>query len=120
MSSIIHKKVYLEFIKLLTDFETQLNSSDKSINQESWSNVQQFFQQKLLPLTDDELTELTVQQWRSLQTEIQREFRLLNTDILFLGASRQAATKELRLKSISDRIMRLIKYVNRAKELVAD
>ncbi len=102
MSSIIHKKVYQEFVKLLKDFEEQLNSSNKSPSQESWSNIQQFFQQKLLPLRDDELTESTIQQWRSLQTEIQREFRLLNTDILFLAASRQAATKELRLKSISD------------------
>ncbi len=51
-----------------------------------------------------------MQQWRSLQTEIQREFRLLNTDILFLGAARQTKTRELRLKSIGDRIMRLDKY----------
>ncbi len=118
MSSIIHKKAYQEFLNLLEDFQRQLNSSDKTIPQEIWYNLQQFFQQKLFPLTDDNLDQSIIQQWRSLQTEIQREFRLLNTDMLFLGASRQTKTKEVRLQSIRDRITRLVKFATMAKNLI--
>ena len=118
MSSIIHKKVYLQFLNLLKDFREQLNGSDQSITQTSWYNLQQFSQEKLLSLTEDSLAESRVQQWRSLQTEIQRELRLLNTDILFLAAARQTKTKELKLQSISDRLTRLIQFSNVAKNLM--
>ena len=118
MSSIIHKKVYLEFLNLLEDFQEQLKSSDQSIIQTSWYSLQQFAQEKLLSLTEDGLAESRVQQWRSLQTEIQRELRLLNTDILFLAAARQPKTKELKLQSIGDRLTRLIQFSNMAKDLL--
>lgn len=118
MLSIIHKKVYLEFLNLLEDFQEQLNGSDQSIAQRGWYNLQQFSQEKLLPLTEDGLAESIVQQWRSLQTEIQRELRLLNTDILFLAAARQTKTKELKLQSISDRLTKLSRFSNIAKDLI--
>ena len=117
MSSIIHKKVYREFLSLLKEFQQQLNGSDKSSPPASWNNVQQFSEQTLFSLTEDDLEEAIIQQWRSLQTEIQREFRLLNTDILFLAASRQSKTKELRLQSIGDRLTRLIRFSNMAQDL---
>ena len=119
MSSIIHKKAYQEFLNLLQEFQEQLNSSDKSILQESWPNLQQFCQQKIFTLTEDDLEESIIQQWRSLQTEIQREFRLLNTDILFLGAARQTKTTEVRLKSMGDRVTRLVKFSLMAKDLIS-
>ena len=118
MSSIIHKKAYQEFLNLLEELSSQLNSSDKTISQGIWHNLQEFSQQKLFSLTGDDLDESIVQQWRSLQTEIQREFRLLNTDMLFLGASRQTKTKEVRLQSIRDRITRLVKFTNMEIELI--
>ena len=119
MSSIIHKKAYREFLNLLEEFQRQLNSSDKTIPQEIWDNLQQFCQQKLFTLTGDNLDQSIIQQWRSLQTELQREFRLLNTDILFFAASRQTKTKEVRLKSIGDRVTRLAQFSTMAKDLIS-
>ena len=121
MSSIIHKKVYLEFLNLLEEFNQELNRFDKPIIQESesWCNLQKFCQEQLFPLTENDLEESIIQQWRSLQIEIQREFRLLNTDILFLGASRQTKTKEVRLQSIGDRVTRLVQFSTMAKNLVS-
>ena len=118
MSSIIHKKAYQEFLNLLKEFKYQLNCSEEQIPQGSWHNLQQFCQQKIFTLTDDDLDESIIQQWRSLQTEIQREFRLLNTDILFFAASRQTKTKEVRLKSIRDRVTRLAQFSTMTKDLI--
>ena len=118
MSLIIHKKVYQEFLNLLEEFQQELNSSYTIISQESWYKLQQFCQEKIFTLTDDDLDDSLVKQWRSLQVEIQREFRLLNTDILFFGTSRQTKTKEARLKSISDRITRLVKFSQMVQELL--
>ena len=118
MSSIIHKKAYQEFLNLLKEFQDQLKVSDKTIFQKSWHDLQQFCQQKIFILTSDDLDESIIQQWRSLQTEIQREFRLLNTDMLFLAASRHTKTKEIRLKSIRDRVTRLTQFSTMAKDLI--
>ena len=118
MSSIIHKKAYQEFLNLLGEFQNQVNIATKDVLKDSWQNLQDFSQQKLFTLTDDNLDESVVQQWRSLQTEIQREFRLLNTDILFLGASRKAQTTEVRLQSIRDRITRLTQFSQMVQDLI--
>ncbi len=118
MLSTIHKKAYQEFLNLLQEFIGKLNGSDKTIFQKSWHDLQQFCQQKIFTLTDDGLDESIIQQWQSLQTEIQREFRLLNTDMLFLAASRQTKTKEVRFKSIRDRITKLAQFANMAKDLI--
>ena len=118
MSSIIHKKAYQEFLNLLQEFLYQLNRSNKKIFQKSWHDLQQFCQQKIFTLTSDDLDESIIQQWRSLQTEIQREFRLLNTDMSFFAASRQTKTKEIRLKSIRDRVTRLAQFSTMAKDLI--
>ncbi len=49
MSSIIHKKVYREFLKLLEEFQKQLNSSDKPISQEVWSDYNNFRNKNFSP-----------------------------------------------------------------------
>lgn len=118
MLSIIHKKAYQEFLNLLQEFLDKLKGSDKTIFQKSWHDLQQFCHQKIFTLTGDDLDESIIQQWRSLQTEIQREFRLLNTDMSFFAASRQTKTKEIRLKSIRDRVNRLAQFSTMAKDLI--
>lgn len=47
---------------------------------------------------------------RSCQTEINKEFRLLKTDLAFLQAARQAQTQAQRGHQIRDRLQRLIDY----------
>jgi len=118
MSLIIHKKAYQKFQILLKEFKNQVFVSTKPVFQDSWRNLQEFGQQEIFMLTGDDFDTSVVQQWRSLQTEIQREFRLLNTDVLFLGASRTAQTKEVRLKSIGDRITRLTQFSQMVQDLI--
>jgi hypothetical protein len=66
--------------------------------------LQQFFQEQIVPLDSDEWHE------RSYRTEISKQLRLLDIDILFLQGAKQQSTVETRLKGISDRISILAGY----------
>jgi hypothetical protein len=66
--------------------------------------LQQFFQEQIVPLDSDEWHE------RSYRTEVSKQLRLLDIDILFLQGAKQQSTVETRLKGISDRISILTGY----------
>ncbi|MDJ0576932.1 MAG: heterocyst frequency control protein PatD [Xenococcaceae cyanobacterium MO_234.B1] len=134
MLSLAHKKAYQEFLNLLNHWQNYgvnpdgeagrgnlpiCNHPVDKVNEitKQFPDLQQWFQQEILTLTDEELDTTVISLWRSLQTEIQREFRLLSTDMLFLASSRQASTRESRLKTIGDRITRLIAYCQKILEL---
>jgi hypothetical protein len=109
-----HKKAYQELLTLLRNFEKSIFVEDIAafinIVPKEFQKLQQFFQEQILSLTSEVLDRDISPRWQSWQTEMQREFRLLNTDILFLGSSRQLSTQEVRLKSIRDRFLKLIAY----------
>ncbi len=134
MLSLLHKKAYQQFITLLYGWQKIFVSHDSKASaanftisnhqvdqvveiKQKFADLQQFFPQEIMILTEEELDSKVVATWRSLQTEIQREFRLLSTDILFLASSRQASTKETRLKLINERITRLITYSQKILDL---
>ena len=134
MLSLLHKKAYQEFITLLYDWQKNLVSHDSKASEANLSiskhhveqvvemkqkfpDLQQFFQQEIMILTEAELDSKVTGLWRSLHTEIQREFRLLSTDILFLASSRQASTRETRLKLINERITKLIAYCQKILDI---
>ena len=114
MLLIIHRKAYQDFLNLLYELEKQSQSSALATitadNQVIWLDLKQVFQKSIIPLTDEDLAPEVASRWRSLQSEIQREFRLLNTDWLFLISSRQPATQEARKKTFITRLSKLIKY----------
>jgi hypothetical protein len=66
--------------------------------------LQQFFQEEIVPLANDESRE------RMFRTEISKQLRLLEVDVGFLAGASQPATIESRLKTICDRILTLIRY----------
>lgn len=114
MLSIIHKKAYEDLLLLLVQLESCCQSAattkETARLKEIWANLSQFFQQQIIPLTDEDLEGEVASRWISLQTEIQREFRLLNTDWLFWISARQPTTKEARAKTILNRLRKLISY----------
>jgi hypothetical protein len=110
MLLIIHKKAYQDCLNLLVQLENYYQNPKKDRNEELWTNLNQFFQQQIIPLTDEDLEGETASRWISLQTEIQREFRLLKTDWLFWVSARQPVTKEARAKSVLERLRKLISY----------
>ncbi|KZL47790.1 MULTISPECIES: heterocyst frequency control protein PatD [Cyanophyceae] len=66
--------------------------------------LQQVFRQEIVPLPDGS------SRVQSYRTEISKQMRLLEIDVMFLQGSRQAATAEARLKTIGDRLSTLIQY----------
>ena len=114
MSSIIHKKAYQDFSIALNDFKGHFQHRDRTVDNgeitATWTNLKQMFQERIIPLTDEELEGEVANRWISLQTEIQREFRLLNTDWLFWISARQQSTKQAREQAVAERLSKLISY----------
>jgi hypothetical protein len=66
--------------------------------------LKQLFGQEIAPLMEDD--------WRiqSYKTEISKQLRLLEVDVMFLQGARQPTTAQTRLNVISDRLNTLIQY----------
>ena len=109
-----HSQAYQEFLTLLeklnNDFFSVEEETDVKSLPKQFQTVKAFFQQQIVGLTAPKLDEAIATRWQSLQTELYREFRLLDTDILFLISSRQTETRSQRLKSVRDRLERIVGY----------
>ncbi len=78
--------------------------------QNKFQDLQQLFQSQIISLSADDLDSDDISRWQSFQTEIYKQMRLLQTDIMLLQASRNPATFRSRQTSVSDRINTLIQY----------
>lgn len=81
-----------------------------AILRDQFQDVQQLFQSQIAMLSADEVEADYASRWQSLQTEIYKQMRLLETDLMLLQASRSSATSRLRRANVSDRIKTLIQY----------
>jgi hypothetical protein len=79
--------------------------------QEKFQTAQRY-QQLLTDLDLEGLNPAVMAKVRSYQTEINKQLRLLGTDVMFLRTARQAATLSQRQTQMSDRIDTLIRYCN--------
>lgn len=73
-------------------------------------NLLRLWQTRLANTTGEHLPTILENQWRSLHTEIHRELRLLNIDLMFLGRSRQPTDKQ---NAVGDRLNRLNQYCDK-------
>lgn len=80
---------------------TQLNAPEL---RRRLASLQEFFGQQIVPLTD---VDSRVQSYR---TEISKQLRLLEIDIMFFQGARQVSTAQTRLQTIGDRLTTLIGY----------
>jgi hypothetical protein len=67
-------------------------------------DLRQFFLQEIAPFTD-----LNSRQ-QSYQTEISKQLRLLEVDVIFLESAKKSTTIQVRLKTIEERLNTLIRY----------
>ena len=114
MLSIIHKKAYQDFLNLLVRLQNDCQISDSSASTTNkdaiWQELKQIFQQRIITLTDEALEAEVASRWVSLQTEIQRGFRLLQTEWIFCQAARQPATLTAKEASVREQLQKLINY----------
>lgn len=107
-----HRQPYQEFQQAL---EQMLHSAvaidlEKVILRDKFQDLQQLFKHQIAHLSADDLIDESASRWQSLQTEIYKQMRLLETDVMLLQAARSSATRETRITGISDRIKILIQY----------
>ncbi|MCG6136015.1 MAG: heterocyst frequency control protein PatD [Nostoc sp. LLA-1] len=100
------REKYQELATLLE--QLRCNTSDPQINssdlRKGVSFLQQVFQQQIVPLADGN------SRVQSYRTEISKQLRLLEIDIMFFQGSRQVSTAQGRLQTIGDRLTTLIQY----------
>ncbi len=87
---------------------------DRPINKQSLLQVSQqlaaLWQTELVHWEGQGLSSEQYGRWRSLHTEIHRELRLLNVDLLFLQSSRSLAGVQQKQQQIGDRLRKLLQY----------
>jgi hypothetical protein len=114
MFSKIHDRAYQEFLTLLKNFPNSSLDKDFIINTTIWNErfaeLKTLIDKTIIPITQAALNSHIESPWQSISIEIDREFRLLGTDILFLNSARQSTTKLARAKTIDNRIEKLIFY----------
>ncbi|MGF1542497.1 MAG: heterocyst frequency control protein PatD [Pleurocapsa sp.] len=111
MLSESHNRAYQEFSILLKKFKNDCSDLNQtSTIKGKFQHLQVYFQEDILPLTDEELDREIAPRWRAVQTEIMREFRLLSTDILFLTSSAKTEMIAKRGQSVRERIDQLNSY----------
>ncbi|PSB11889.1 hypothetical protein C7B62_04000 [Pleurocapsa sp. CCALA 161] len=114
MLSTSHNRAYQDFLTLLTKFVEKLakqeQESPQSEIEQNFHELSSWFAENVAQLSSQDLPPAIASRWQGVQTEILREFKLLSTDILFLAASRQQTTQLKRLKSINERLTKLISY----------
>ena len=103
---------YQEFQQALEQLHKCVTVTDLHLPalRDNLQDVQQLFQNQIASLNTDDVAPDYASRWQSFQTEIYKQMRLLETDMMLLQASRSSATSLTRQTSMSDRIHTLIQY----------
>ncbi len=105
---------YQRFLAKLEELQKEVLAKDQDLIRLKtfYDQAQEIFQNQILNVTLDELDCNAIPLVQSAETEIYKNLRLLGTELLFLGSSRQAGTTQQRLEKVQGIIERLINYAN--------
>mgnify|MGYP005840093395 CR=1 FL=1 len=106
------RECYQAFQNALEKLHQTVAASDLQVatRRDRFQDVQQLFQSQIASLSADDVSPDYASRWQSIQTEIYKQMRLLETDLMLLQASRSSATSRSRASTVGDRINTLIKY----------
>lgn len=110
-----HYQTLQQALEQLQGRVAQVNSESTDVSSElmaEFLKIQDFFQSQVANLNPDLLRPEMQSRVGSYQTEINKQLRLLGTDLMFLKSARQANTAEQRRTQIRDRLNTLIGYCN--------
>ena len=102
----LNKQKYQAFRTLLRQLRDDISSNltNASEIRQGMASLQNFFQQDIIPLITQYPTE------QSYQTEMSKQLRLLQIDLMFFQGARQAATVKERINALTERLTTLIGY----------
>ncbi|MTJ54288.1 hypothetical protein FJR38_17320 [Anabaena sp. UHCC 0253] len=97
---------YQELATFLDELRANVTVGKLNLHElkQNLAQLQEFFVQQIVPLVDANYLE------QSYKTEINKQLRLLEVDVMFLQGAKQLATLQSRLKTIEERIDTLSKY----------
>ncbi|AKG23595.1 heterocyst frequency control protein PatD [Calothrix sp. 336/3] len=83
----------------------------------SLTSLQQFFQGEIVPLAETDTESPNYSRVQSYRTEMSKQLRLLEMDVMFFQGAKQTVTAATRLQSIADRLSTLIRYCQAVVEM---
>jgi hypothetical protein len=101
---------YAQVLTLLNQMSATLDREYLQSLQTLHGEVQGVMQADILTVDVDGQTEINPAQLQSIHTEMNRDLRLLNTDLMFLSAAKHQGTVDQRIEQIGDRLNRLIEF----------
>lgn len=108
------RQSYQNFFSALDQLDSTLESDDPKLLQLTLPNLQEVFpalEQGLnAAQSENALDEAIASRLQSIHTEINKQLRLLSTDIAFLKTAKQPDTQQQRRQQIGDRIQSLRQY----------
>ena len=107
-----HCQRYEDFQQALEQLQEAVAvlEGEKVTLRQRFQAVQELFQRQIATLSADEIAPDVAPRWQSVQTEIYKQMRLLQTDIMLLQASRSSATSQSRVSHVRDRLNTLMQY----------
>ncbi|HEY9630155.1 MAG TPA: heterocyst frequency control protein PatD [Coleofasciculaceae cyanobacterium] len=110
-----YRQLYQNFQRLLYQLQTQLAQGDRSLLQADLAAAQSYFQSQILAINLEELEPEGLEaavaaKTQSFQVEINKQMRLLKTDLMFLQTARLTITQSQRQQQMGDRIVLLLRY----------
>ncbi|MDZ7956423.1 MAG: heterocyst frequency control protein PatD [Aulosira sp. DedQUE10] len=118
----LNQEKYQNLANLLEQFRSDAKKTplDATELRQRLASLNQFFRQQIVPLTELDSREREVRseassdrnfaREQSYRTEISKQLRLLEIDVMFFQGARQESTVQARLQKISDRLTTLIQY----------
>lgn len=106
------RQSYQELKQGLLDLQATLTAEtfNRVALKENFSTLQVIFNSQMSNLSNERLNLESLPRWQSLQTEMHRLLRLIEMDVMFCLAARQATTAASRQKAMCDRINTMIGY----------
>jgi hypothetical protein len=109
MLPLSHREVYQIWSNYLQLLHDQITQGDFT-SEKTLKDVQAYYIGEVFSLTEEGIDQYLVGRWRSLQTELHRLVRLLETDWLFCRSSRRSHTSEQRLQVLRERVEKIQEY----------
>lgn len=86
---------------------------------DNWQLIKDIYYQEIINYTPSVTAPPLPSQWGKIQTEINREIKLLNTDIIFLQSAKNSVTQQQRIINCRLRTDHLISYSEKLLELLS-
>lgn len=105
-----YRQAYQTFLEALQEAQQTTSASAGGAIAPIVQNLQTLFKNQIFSLDGEELEGAVLSRWQSIQTELYKQMRLLETDAMLLQAARSTTTVATRRAYLSDRLKILVRY----------